>query len=477
MEENKATVTYTFGRKAAITVVHQMFMIMMMCGVFAMNFFYPNFWKRKEEFVQIETSISISNLFLLSVIGLLGSMIVLAYLTNMTGQSTSTDTKIRYHFWDRIDSDIFLLFFVVFLRWMLYLIMKIRMEEFAIAGLMITVGTFTYLFDVIFLFFYMSLVRRLKGDILLTGSFCYRIWAFLTDRIRRSGDGYPRTRKARERQMILDALEDIASGALDTTLNPNEFRGQELRIAQAVNHIRDGLHNSVQESIRNERMKADLITNVSHDIKTPLTSIVNYAQLLKNENLENEKARNYVRIIDEKSQRLKQLTEDLVEASKISSGNVKLDMQRIDLVQLLYQTGGEYNDRFETSNLEIVTKIPNTAVMIWADGRQLYRAIGNLYTNAAKYALNGSRVHVELYVEDGNALFQMKNIAKKSIHVEGRYGKDLTERFVRGEESRTTEGSGLGLSIAKNLTTLMGGEFSIQVEDDLFIARMSFPLV
>ena len=141
---------------------------------------------------------------------------------------------------------------------------------------------------------------------------------------------------------------------------------------------------ALAKSIRNERMKADLITNVSHDIKTPLTSIVNYVDLLKREEIDNENAQKYIRILDDKSQRLKQLTEDLVEASKISSGNVKLDMQRIDFVELLCQTGGEFNERFEARNLTIVTKLPHDPVYIWADGRQLYRAIENLYTNAAK---------------------------------------------------------------------------------------------
>lgn len=231
------------------------------------------------------------------------------------------------------------------------------------------------------------------------------------------------------------------------------------------------------DRIRNERMKADLITNVSHDIKTPLTSIVNYVDLLKRENLENENAQNYIRILDEKSQRLKQLTEDLVEASKISSGNVKLDMQRIDMVELIYQTGGEFNERFEARDLTIVTKLPKGPVMVEADGRQLYRAIENLYTNAAKYALEKTRVHVELEVEDGVAIFSIKNISKAPLPESMDGQNDLTERFVRGEASRTTEGSGLGLSIAKNLTTLMNGKFQLKPDGDLFVATISFEVL
>lgn len=186
---------------------------------------------------------------------------------------------------------------------------------------------------------------------------------------------------------IQEALEAISEGALDTTLNVNEFHGQQKKVAEAVNHIRQGLMSSVNESLKNEKLKADLITNVSHDIKTPLTSIVNYVDLLKRENLENENAKYYIHVLEEKSQRLKQLTEDLVETSKITSGNVKLNMQKLDLVELLYQTGGEFNERFESRNLTIVTKIPSEQIFIYADGRQLYRSIENLYTNAAKYAL------------------------------------------------------------------------------------------
>lgn len=164
------------------------------------------------------------------------------------------------------------------------------------------------------------------------------------------------TQKNKEIMRIQEALEAISEGALDTTLNVNEFHGQQKKVAEAVNHIRQGLMSSVNESLKNEKLKADLITNVSHDIKTPLTSIVNYVDLLKRENLENENAKYYIHVLEEKSQRLKQLTEDLVETSKITSGNVKLNMQKLDLVELLYQTGGEFNERFESRNLTIVTK-------------------------------------------------------------------------------------------------------------------------
>ena len=248
---------------------------------------------------------------------------------------------------------------------------------------------------------------------------------------------------------IQEALEAISEGALDTTLNVNEFHGQQKKVAEAVNHIRQGLMSSVNESLKNEKLKADLITNVSHDIKTPLTSIVNYVDLLKRENLENENAKYYIHVLEEKSQRLKQLTEDLVETSKITSGNVKLNMQKLDLVELLYQTGGEFNERFESRNLTIVTKIPSEQIFIYADGRQLYRSIENLYTNAAKYALENTRVYVELEKADTKAVFTIKNVSKNELDIVSNGNVDLTERFVRGERSRTTEGSGLGLRLQR----------------------------
>ena len=192
---------------------------------------------------------------------------------------------------------------------------------------------------------------------------------------------------------------------------------------------------------------------------------------------ENENAKYYIHVLEEKSQRLKQLTEDLVETSKITSGNVKLNMQKLDLVELLYQTGGEFNERFESRNLTIVTKIPSEQIFIYADGRQLYRSIENLYTNAAKYALENTRVYVELEKADTKAVFTIKNVSKNELDIVSNGNVDLTERFVRGERSRTTEGSGLGLSIAKNLTHLMGGKFEIKVDGDLFIATITYNII
>lgn len=454
---------YSAGKKLSVVAIHQMFMIFLTTGIYASGYCMKH---------DIKNGLGVYTF--LAIVGMVGSFVTLSYMANTSGRRSEDDYTIYYRKIDKIYSDIFLLMFMLFIIGIVKVISGVKSQNFEFASLLITVGTLTYILDLGFIVFYTSIVRRIKGNILFTHSLIYKIWEILLQFV--CGNRF-HTQKTREIMKIQQALELISTGALDTKLDVSEFHGQEKEVAEAVNHIRDGLMESVNESLKNEKLKADLITNVSHDIKTPLTSIVNYVDLLKRENLGNENARNYIRILDEKSQRLKQLTEDLVETSKITSGNVKLDMQKIDMVELLYQTGGEFNERFEARNLTIVTKIPNKSMYIYADGRQLYRSLENLYTNAAKYALENTRVYVELSDNDNKAVFTIKNVSKNELDIVSDGKVDLTERFVRGEKSRTTEGSGLGLSIAKNLTTLMGGKFEINVDGDLFIATIEYEMI
>lgn len=454
---------YSAGKKLSIVAIHQMFMIFLTTGIYASGYCMKH---------DIKNGLGVYTF--LAIVGMVGSFVTLSYMANTSGRRSEDDYTIYYRKIDKIYSDIFLLMFMLFIIGIVKVISGVKSQNFEFASLLITVGTLTYILDLGFIVFYTSIVRRIKGNILFTHSLIYKIWEILLQFV--CGNRF-HTQKTREIMKIQQALELISTGALDTKLDVSEFHGQEKEVAEAVNHIRDGLMESVNESLKNEKLKADLITNVSHDIKTPLTSIVNYVDLLKRENLGNENARNYIRILDEKSQRLKQLTEDLVETSKITSGNVKLDMQKIDMVELLYQTGGEFNERFEARNLTIVTKIPNKSMYIYADGRQLYRSLENLYTNAAKYALENTRVYVELSNNGNKAVFTIKNVSKNELDIVSDGKVDLTERFVRGEKSRTTEGSGLGLSIAKNLTTLMGGKFEINVDGDLFIATIEYEMI
>ena len=227
-----------------------------------------------------------------------------------------------------------------------------------------------------------------------------------------------------------------------------------------------GFSNAIEESLKSERLKTELITNVSHDIKTPLTSIINYVDLLKKEDIQNKKAKEYIEILDNKSQRLKKLTEDLIEASKVSSGNVKLNIENINIKELINQTIGEFKDRFEEKGLKIETQISDENLTIKADNRYVYRIIKNLFSNITKYAQENSRVYIDI---ERNRNYRVhiciKNISKEKLNINA---DELMQRFVRGDKSRYTEGSGLGLSIAKSLTQLQNGEFSIKIDGDLF---------
>ena len=270
------------------------------------------------------------------------------------------------------------------------------------------------------------------------------------------------------------AIKKIYEGNNEIILNPDEMKGELKDVAIYVNDIAGGLSNAIEESIKSERFKTELITNVSHDIKTPLTSIINYVDLLKQEDVDNEKIKEYIQILDKKSQRLKKLTEDLVEASKASSGNVKLEMEKINIVELIKQATGEFEDKFKEKNLEIVTQIPKSEVNILADNKYIYRVIENLFSNISKYALEYSRVYIDVVKENERVKITMKNISKEALNITA---EELMQRFVRGDKSRTTEGSGLGLSISKSLTELQNGRFDIQVDGDLFKVEITFDFV
>ena len=239
-----------------------------------------------------------------------------------------------------------------------------------------------------------------------------------------------------------------------------------------VNDISGGFSNAIQESLKSERLKTELITNVSHDIKTPLTSIINYVDLLKKENIENEKIKEYIDILDKKSQRLKKLTEDLVEASKASSGNVKLNIEEINIKELINQTIGEFKDKFEEKGLIIETTMPHEDLIIKADNRYVYRIIENLFSNITKYALENSRVYIDIEKnKESKVKISIKNISKDKLNISS---DELMQRFVRGDKSRYTEGSGLGLSIAKSLTELQKGKFNVKIDGDLFRVDMEW---
>jgi len=448
-------------------------------------------------------------------VSLMGWIISLVYLTLATGRRTEEE-KIHLNPIDKIKTEILVAAFIFMMVELVILITKVNSEEWAVYGIIVASGTVSLVIDGLFLIFYLSMVRRMKAEmlwetsvacwlergirkvfarqkttvrvlllfaghmavcfVLAVGAFYYQsMTALVVLLLFSAGECYMILRKAVEQYQIRQGVEKIRDGALSGKIDIEQLHGEEKSLAEAINNIGEGLLHAVDDSTKNERMKADLITNVSHDIKTPLTSIINYVNLIKLEKIDNERVQGYIQILDEKSQRLRQLTADLVEASKISSGNVKLDMQVIDLVELVYQTSGEFNEKFEQKELTIVTKLPKTAVLIRADGRQLYRVIENLYNNVAKYALEKTRVYVDISYVEEKVVFSIKNVSEHSLARENSNAGDLTERFIRGDSSRTTEGSGLGLSIAKSLTVLMGGVFDIKVDGDLFKASITFP--
>lgn len=279
--------------------------------------------------------------------------------------------------------------------------------------------------------------------------------------------------KALQMDQLDGAIRSISQGNTSLQMNLERLNGKERIMGEHINNISIGLDAALQEKVKSERLKADLITNVSHDIKTPLTSIINYVDLLKREHIQDPKIQGYLEVLEQKSQRLKTLTEDLVEASKASSGNLKLEIADIDLVELVQQTGGEFAEKFERRHLEVVSHLPKEPLLIRADGRRMWRILENLYNNAFKYAMERSRIYVDVFQQNGRAVFTIKNVSESPLNISP---DELTERFVRGDVSRTTEGSGLGLSIAKSLTQLQGGEFDIVIDGDLFKAVVSFPV-
>lgn len=273
---------------------------------------------------------------------------------------------------------------------------------------------------------------------------------------------------------IEEKLKEMKEGNNQTELKIEEFIPALQNTADCMNHISEGVETAVQERMKSEKLKAELITNVSHDIKTPLTSIINYVDLLKEEKIENEKAKEYIGILESKSQRLKKLTEDLVEASKVSTGNISLNMEKINIVELLRQAVGEFEDKFRKKGLDTILDSDQSEFYIMADSRYMYRVIENLFSNISKYALENSRVYIDLKQAEKKVQIEIKNISREKLNISA---EELMQRFVRGDTARTTEGSGLGISIAQNLTELQQGKFSLVLDGDLFKVKMEFNLI
>ena len=270
---------------------------------------------------------------------------------------------------------------------------------------------------------------------------------------------------------IMDGTQRIKNGDIHHKL---QLIGEDnfTTLADNINNIRDGLDKAIDSQLRSERMKSELITNVSHDLKTPLTSIINYVELIKKEeNISPEYLKEYVNVLDSKSKRLKVLIEDLFEASKASSGNIELNMEKIDITQLLRQAIGELEERLSEANLNLKINVPKEKIYIRADGRRMYRVLENLLSNISKYSMPHTRVYIDITQVDNKVRLTMKNISSYELNFDP---DEIMERFKRADESRNTEGSGLGLAIARDLVKLQGGSFNIDIDGDLFKSTVEF---
>ena len=456
-----------------------------------------------------------------------GSILLLVRLTGYEGRAWSEDLQkdiIVQRASDRIYTELFGLLGILFTGACVagavlgYRILAQETKELLHTNWMpVVVGMVVWLTDTVVMFFYLGVVRRYKARTLWKDSLCRAagtrirwfvlllydnshillrdlvpfmglllinlalgacdIWGLLVASLLDVAAILILYRKKRTLEDIIEATQNIGRGDLQLKIDTRRMHGENKTLAEAVNGLGNGISAAVEKSMKDERLRTDLITNVSHDIKTPLTSIINFVKLLKREHIEDERIAGYIEVLDQKSQRLKQLTDDLVEASKISSGNISLQMEKINFTELLYQTCGEFSDKLAGRCLEPVLQVPERPVYIEADPRRIWRVAENLFSNVCKYALEGTRVYLDLRETEmeGNkyAVFSMKNISAQALNIDA---AELTERFIRGDISRSTEGSGLGLSIAKNLTTLQSGEFEIYLDGDLFKVIIRFPV-
>lgn len=458
-----------------------------------------------------------------SVLALILALAGVVILTIGAGRNNE-DKKVHLNFFDRCYTEIVAV--VVFMIWLMgtsVIVQAMDDEEMRIVWKTIGFGTLGLWFGIWFLAGWLSLVRRIKARslwrdsllrhilllvrkcfskcsnllvflggnmisrvkiILLFGIFIFLQFMF-TGMTVEGGSAlslllmivmdcavlYYLIKKAWGREQIIAGLKKITDGDLQYKIPTEKLSGEQEMVADYINHIGEGLDAAVENSLKNERMKTELITNVSHDIKTPLTSIINYVDLLKRENPEDPKIRGYLEVLENKAQRLKVLTEDVVEASKASTGNIALEMTDLNFIELVHQVIGEFEEKFEERNLTMVVHFDEEEAIICADGRRLWRVLENVFGNVFKYAMENTRVYVDVKVDRPNVQLSLKNISAQPLNISA---EELTERFIRGDVSRNTEGSGLGLSIAKDLVQLQGGEFKLYLDGDLFKVTIEF---
>ncbi len=438
--------------------------------------------------------------------GLLTLMLI-ALLTGMAGKNKRTESGAVYLGWfDRVWSELHIVLALICAAAGAYLAIPVMqvlgsesyfgfykpyIENYArISGvpndnMLILLGAGMFALFWLAVNFYLALVRKIKAKSFwrtsLLGSIVLAVAGFFSRCSKSILSGFaPKTMAKFE--AVKKGVEEVRSGNLTYKIPVEQgTRGMNAELdslAAGINDISQAADIAVQNELKNQRLKTSLISNVSHDIKTPLTSMLSYVDLLKSEGLDSPNAPEYLDIIDQKTQRLKQLTDNLFDAAKAASGSLPCKIENINMAELVDQALGETDEKFKARGLEVIVKNNCEYPMVRADGQLLWRVIDNLLNNVCKYALEGSRVYVDIAqvrLEEGSRNYvglQIKNISRDQLNISA---DELMERFARGDQSRNTEGSGLGLSIAKDLTQMMNGSFTIAVDGDLFKALLVLP--
>ena len=452
-------------------------------------------WEQERAWVlPIVVSILISVLF---------ALICIIYLIAVTGRKPEDDEVHLTSYMDRIYSDIQLvIIFLTLFIWLYGMIKFMRQYNYSTGVAIISMnqyyalimtGILTVISAIICGIILLSLVRKIKARRLLRHSLIFAIFNAISNFIKSFFDDsrfehFPLTKSLNRRQIIFTVASGgvvflfllfwAASRSFLVGLIPvfaevgiiywyfNENR-------KTFEEINQGFQESLQERMKSERMKVDLVTNVSHDLKTPLTSIISYVDLLSKEELP-ESAKDYVDILADKSARLKNIVSDLFDLAKSTSGNLPLNMENLDLRKLIEQTLGDMEDEIERSDVRIKTSLSEEPIYIYSDGKKLYRVFQNIIGNALKYSFSGTRVFIDMEVENNIVNVTVKNTASYDMDFTA---EDVLQRFTRGDQARTTEGSGLGLSIAESFTWACGGKFKVDIDGDQFKVRLEFPVV
>ena len=444
------------------------------------------------------------------------------FLCSVAGRREK-DGEIRLGFWSRVPAEIVIAFWIAFLAFQLFLLDNLVLDlEIAVLVLSV-VGSFLAVDCVLCVLSVLNLAIRIKSGTFLKNTLIFRIWKPCSKLLRKLFSFllllWVEVRLEPKVVIVLAAVA-LFDFFLATVLDFTEFLAAVLiegvilsvilvwyaaaiqllhrdlsrrvegkldyrsdltrlppglrSFGEDLNRSAEGMEKALEEKMKSERFKTELITGVSHDIKTPLTSIVNYVDLMKKEEVENEKIREYLEVLDRQSARLKKLTEDLVESSKAASGVLPVELAPLDVRVLMEQAQGEYQSTLEEKGLEPVFTIPEEPVFILADGKRFWRVLDNLMNNVTKYALPGTRVYADLVTDHGKAKIVLRNISARPLPFSG---EDLTEKFVRGDASRNTEGSGLGLAIAKSFVELQKGRFEVICDGDLFKVQILFDII